>query len=165
MEPGCTYFCKILDPYLVPTPLFEFQWQCLYYVVGNLNFMTQALNQRSLQSHCCYSQYRESHFTWNPMTHRGGVYLLSRATVWRTVLEKLVLNGFLMGIEHKVLCIFCKCIGHNSVKIFIIWTSSQNRKGIMGVVRTTEWGESDGRRRLVVVGASPGEMWISLLRQ
>ena len=53
----------------------------LVYLVGNLNFMTQALNQRSMQYYCCYSQYRESHLTWTPIAHREGVYLLSRETV------------------------------------------------------------------------------------
>ena len=43
--------------------------------------MTQALNQTSMQYHCCYSQYRETHLTWNPIAHHEGVYLLSRATV------------------------------------------------------------------------------------
>ena len=43
--------------------------------------MTQALNQRSMQYYCCYSQYRESHLTWTPIAHREGVYLLLRATV------------------------------------------------------------------------------------
>ena len=45
------------------------------YFVGNLNFMTQALNQRSMQYYCCYSQYHESQLTWTPIAHREGVYL------------------------------------------------------------------------------------------
>ena len=36
---------NILDPYLVPNPLIKFQWPCWCYLVGNLNFITQALNQ------------------------------------------------------------------------------------------------------------------------
>ena len=103
---GCTYFCKILDPYLVPNPVVEISMAMLEYLVENLNFMTQALNQRSMQYYCCYSQYRESHLTWTPIAHHEGVYLLSRATVtWKTKTFVIILS-------------LCEC--HHSYSVW--WT-------------------------------------------
>ena len=83
MEPGEYLLLQDFEPLSSSKSSSWISIAMLEYYSRKPEFYDPIIKSRSMQCHCCHSQYRESHLTWNPMVHREGVYLLSRATPYK----------------------------------------------------------------------------------